>query len=221
MLANKLLSTIAGILIFPIIAFAATKTIESTRGYTQYDFTNESISNGSYLEKSFSYIANQSLDFKIGASSSGTISTANVIWKLNDGTTLASEVLYAGRPIRKPLSGFVTVRIMNNTGGSVTVTGNILFSNQMTGKTKLRSLIGLTIPPSNTLVTITAATQGYWFLRTDQKIYIDFAGGTATSSDFYLNANDTLDTKLFFSAGDTIRMLAASATANVTGYSYE
>jgi hypothetical protein len=216
----KKLATLLFLFVFANIAFCSTKFIDSGKGTIDYNFLNESITNGSYLEKTFSYVGNQRIDFN-ATSSSGTITTANVAWILNDGTVLASETLISGVPIKKPLSSFVRVRVMNTTGGTVTATGNIMLSPSLEQKKKYRAYLQLTIPASSTTVTVTQANQGFWFFKTDQKIYVDWAGGTATSADFIMNANDAIDTGVFYTSGDVIKMKADSATANVTGYSYE
>lgn len=214
----KLLSLFLAILMTPVLG--STKLIDSNKGTLDYNFWNESITNGSYLEKTFSYVGNQRIDFK-ATSSTGTLTTANVAWLLSDGTVLSSETLVSGASIKNNKSSFVRVRIMNNTGSNVTATGNIFVSQTQDNKKKYRAYIQLTIPASSTAVTVTQANQGYWFFKTDQKIYVDWAGGTATSSDFLMNTGDAIDTGIFFTAGDVIKMKADSVTANVTGYSYE
>ena len=58
---NRIKIAVLLVVSFANIAFCSTKLIDSGQGTVEYNFLNESISNGSYLEKTFSYVGNQKL----------------------------------------------------------------------------------------------------------------------------------------------------------------
>lgn len=202
--------------------FATTKYID--RGESQeYVFYGESIATGSYLERFFPYVGNlRSIDFRITSTNpSTTIATANAIWKTPDGDTLLSEIIYSGIPII-PKSQFLTVRIYNPSGSVVSATGNILLNSIDKGRKRIVGNISLDIPNSSTTVTVDSSTKGYWYFRTNAKVYIDWAGGTATSDDTVFNAGDAIDTyPVYLRSGDVIKAISDTGTANIRGFIYE
>lgn len=99
----------------------------TTATAVQYDFIGESVAIGSSITKTFyNAVDYNGLDFNIASSSSGNITTANVIWKLTDGSTLTTETLTSGTPITKMKSSVVTIVINNPVSAVITITGNIV-----------------------------------------------------------------------------------------------
>lgn len=219
--------------IFFLIAFcgaicASTATYKSQTS-VEYSFLNERLGpiaqNGMISTTIYNMPDYGSLDFKIGAVSSGSLVTANVIWKNSSGTTLFTEILRSGAPIRKMLSNVATIQIKSQRTSTVNVTGNILLTqNPGLPKAKIWNQIAITAGTTATTTTVTDATQGFWHIKTDQKIHLEFLGGTATTADYDLASGAALDfgsTNVYFKSGDTIKMIAATTTANVTGFVYE
>ena len=191
-------------------------------GSLEFFFNNHDVSVGSPISTTFFNATDySSLDLNIGAVSSGVLSTANVIWKSPNGSIIGTEVLKAGVPIRRMLSNSVTIQILGKES-PVTVTGNILISQkEFSTKKRIKSYLKFNVANGGTTIVVDQSMQGYWFIRTDQKIYVNWAGTTATNTDFVLNISDALDTGVYFMVGDTIKFLADSVTAKVTGYTYE
>lgn len=117
-----------------IVAFVATIANADTEffdggDYRVYEFTNETMANGGTLSARFQKIAAfDSIDFFVDASS-GNITTANVSWRNSDYDELNTETLTSGTDIVDFDSQNVVVTFTNNTGGEITVTGNILLTN--------------------------------------------------------------------------------------------
>lgn len=190
-------------------------------------FVNETIPTSSYLEKTFYAIGGfNSIVLNVGSVSAGSIATANVDWFVQSGgipVTINQSIERAGTAITDIKSDIVRIRINSNQAAPVTVTGNIMF--RYIGEKRNRTIIGnlsLDIPASSTTVTVTTATQGYWYFRTSAKIYVDFAGGTATSDDAVFNALDAIDMyPVYLRSGDIIKIISDSGTANLRGFIYE
>lgn len=190
-------------------------------------YLNETIPTSSYIEKTIYDVGGySSFVINLYSMSAGSITTANVDWFVYSAgslVTVNSTVQSLGVAISDFKSDIVRIRLNSNQAASVTVTGNILF--KYLGAKTNRKVIGnlsMDIPASSTTVTVTPATQGYWYFRTNQKMYVDFAGGTASSDDTLFNANDAFDsTPVFFKSGDIVKMIADSTTANVRGFVYE
>ncbi len=107
-------------------SFAATKLVD--RGDAKvYFFRNEAIATSSYLEKAFDNVGGlTSLEFSIAAVSSGGVSTANVVWLMDDGSTLNTQTLTSHTPITYARSDYMKIQIYSNVAAPVTITGNII-----------------------------------------------------------------------------------------------
>lgn len=208
-------------------ASAATSSAQPVNGtnYQAYFINGETIPTSSYIEKTIYGVARwESISVLWISSSSGTITTANIIWSVprNGGVLTARNDYMAanGQPYRSIVSDIATVRIYSNKTSSIQVTANIVLRGTDSAPKRHKSNLALTVPATSTTFTVTAATQGYWLIRPNIKIYLDLDGGTATSGDLWLNANDVFNTN-YLKSGDVIKMVSATTTANVLGEVYE
>lgn len=226
---RRLLAALAVSVLLCAPAMGATMSadvIKGTNSQTQL-FVNETIPTSSYIEKTFYNVGGyNSIIFTVNAVSAGTLVTANVDWFVQSGgglVTINSTVEYENTPITDFRSDIVRIRLPSNQSAPVTATGSILFTyNGLKLIKSIKGNLSHDIPASSTTVTVTEATQGYWYFRTDAKIYIDWAGGTATSDDSVFNALDALDTyPVYLRSGDVIKILSDSGTAHIRGFVYE
>jgi hypothetical protein len=106
--------------------FATTKLID--RGDAKvFFFRNEAIATSSYLEKAFDNVGGlTSLEFSVASVSSGSVSTANVVWLMDDGSTLNTQTLTSHTPITYARSDYMKIQLYSNVTASVTITGNVI-----------------------------------------------------------------------------------------------
>lgn len=216
---------------FGIAVNAATISapINKGQGYQSVYLLNESISAHSYTEKTFYQIGGfNSLSCKVYSVSAGSIPTASARWEVpNAGGVLTVASSYFktdGTQFSDFLADNVTIRIYNAQGSTVRVTGNIVLRNSnQTQQKSVRSIISATVLTSAaTTLNITAQTQGYLYLKTNKRVFINLLGTAASASDLYVNDDESVDfTPIFLKAGDKVSILAASSTATVSGFIYE
>lgn len=226
------MSRLAGFLAAMVLLLGAATPITSATKLiregtvVQYDIKNETISAGAYLEASFSYVGGfNGIDFKISSVSSpvSQITTASVVWKLSDGTTLSSETLTSGTDIAKPKSSFVTIRIYNPSSTSnITVTGNIIFRSNSISSTGGGSNLNASNISSGTMGLIYLAsgnaTSGQvltWSSGSSSWVPMAVSGSAASSitPNYYMvTGNNLADVR---SAASAVYNLGLGTTANV------
>ena len=125
------MSVIATLALINGLAIANTQNgseFKNYNGYSVYDLKAETITTASYNTYKFSQIAQyKQVDFIVSASS-GTITTANVDWCLEDGTIIASETLTSGTGLSNFKAPLLILKIYNQVAAPVTITGAIMFT---------------------------------------------------------------------------------------------
>ena len=130
-ITSILMSVIATLALINGLAIANTQNgseFKNYNGYSVYDLKAETITTASYNTYKFSQIAQyKQVDFIVSASS-GTITTANVDWCLEDGTIIASETLTSGTGLSNFKAPLLILKIYNQVAAPVTITGAIMFT---------------------------------------------------------------------------------------------